>query len=109
MRLANSQAEEKGWVMVQDTAWEGYEDIPAWIMQGYGTMGYEAHQQLPEKPTHIFLQAGVGSMAGAITGSSVPCTAPTGPSSPLWSPIRPTACTVPPRRTTAHCILSPAR
>ena len=68
VRLANSQAEEKGWVMVQDTAWEGYEDIPAWIMQGYGTMGYEAYTQLPEKPTHIFLQAGVGSMAGAITG-----------------------------------------
>lgn len=68
VRLANSQAEENGWVMVQDTAWEGYEDIPRWIMQGYGTMGFEAKEQLPEKPTHIFLQAGVGSMAGAITG-----------------------------------------
>lgn len=68
VRLANSQAEEKGWVMVQDTAWEGYEDIPEWIMQGYGTMGYEAYTQLPEKPTHIFLQAGVGSMAGAVAG-----------------------------------------
>lgn len=68
VRLANSQAEKNGWIMVQDTAWEGYEDIPAWIMQGYGTMGYEAYEQLPEKPTHIFLQAGVGSMAGAITG-----------------------------------------
>lgn len=68
VRLANRQAEEKGWVMVQDTAWEGYEDIPEWIMQGYGTMGYEAYTQLPEKPTHIFLQAGVGSMAGAIAG-----------------------------------------
>ena len=68
VRLANRQAEEKGWVMVQDTAWEGYEDIPQWIMQGYGTMGYEAYTQLPEKPTHIFLQAGVGSMAGAIAG-----------------------------------------
>lgn len=68
VRLANSQAEEKGWVMVQDTAWEGYEDIPTWIMQGYGTMGLEAHEQLGECPTHIFLQAGVGSMAGAITG-----------------------------------------
>lgn len=54
--------------MVQDTAWEGYEDIPGWIMQGYGTMGYEAYMQLPEKPTHIFLQAGVGSMAGAVAG-----------------------------------------
>ena len=68
VRLANSQAEQKGWVMVQDTAWEGYEDIPGWIMQGYGTMGYEAYQQIPEKPTHIFLQAGVGSMAGAVAG-----------------------------------------
>ena len=67
-RLANTQAEQKGWVMVQDTAWEGYEDIPGWIMQGYGTMGYEAYTQLPEKPTHIFLQAGVGSMAGAVAG-----------------------------------------
>lgn len=68
VRLANSQAEQKGWVMVQDTAWDGYEDIPEWIMQGYGTMGYEAYTQLPEKPTHIFLQAGVGSMAGAVAG-----------------------------------------
>ena len=68
VRLANSQAEQKGWVMVQDTAWEGYEDIPGWIMQGYGTMGYEAYMQLPEKPTHIFLKAGVGSMAGAVAG-----------------------------------------
>ena len=68
VRLANSQAETKGWVMVQDTAWDGYEDIPTWIMQGYGTMGLEAHEQMAEKPTHIFLQAGVGSMAGAVTG-----------------------------------------
>lgn len=68
VRLANTQADQKGWVMVQDTAWEGYEDIPGWIMQGYGTMGYEAYTQLPEKPTHVFLQAGVGSMAGAVAG-----------------------------------------
>ena len=68
VQLANRQAEEKGWVMVQDTAWEGYEEIPTWIMQGYGTMGLEAYEQLPEKPTHIFLQAGVGSRAGAIAG-----------------------------------------
>lgn len=72
VRLANSQAQEKGWVMVQDTAWEGYTDIPLWIMQGYMTMGYELIQQLEadgaEKPTHVFLQAGVGSMAGAMAG-----------------------------------------
>ena len=68
VRLADSQARTQGWVLIQDTAWEGYEDIPTWIMQGYGTMGLESHEQLGQKPTHIFLQAGVGSMAGAVTG-----------------------------------------
>ena len=68
VRLASKQADEKGWILVQDTAWAGYEDIPTWIMQGYSTMGLEASEQLPKKPTHIFLQAGVGSMAGAIAG-----------------------------------------
>lgn len=68
VRLAQKMAEEKGWIVVQDTAWEGYEDIPKWIMQGYTTMGHEIMEQIPEKPTHIFLQAGVGSMAGAMTG-----------------------------------------
>lgn len=68
VRLAQKMAEEKGWIVVQDTAWEGYEDIPRWIMQGYTTMGHEIMEQIPEKPTHIFLQAGVGSMAGAMTG-----------------------------------------
>ena len=68
VRLANKHAQERGWVLVQDTAWDGYEEIPTWIMQGYGTMGLEAFEQIPEKPTHIFLQAGVGSMAAAIAG-----------------------------------------
>lgn len=66
VRLANRHAEERGWVMVQDTAWEGYEDIPNWIMQGYTTLAYEAWKQLDGvKPTHIFLQAGVGSFAAS--------------------------------------------
>ena len=69
VRLANSNAEKYGWVMVQDTAWEGYEDIPGWIMEGYTTMAAEAVEQLDGvKPTHIFLQAGVGAMSGGITG-----------------------------------------
>lgn len=68
VRLAQKAAAERGWAVIQDTAWEGYEDIPKWIMQGYTTMGHEIMEQLAEKPTHIFLQAGVGSMAGAMTG-----------------------------------------
>ena len=66
VRLADKHARDYGWVMVQDTAWEGYVDIPRWIMQGYTTMGWEIVRQLEERPTHIFLQAGVGSMAGAM-------------------------------------------
>ena len=68
VRLANSNAEKYGWVMVQYTSWEGYQDIPCWIIQGYGTMALEAYTQLPKKPTHIFIQAGVGALAGAVTG-----------------------------------------
>ena len=68
VRLADRHAREYGWVMVQDTAWEGYTDIPLWIMQGYTTMGYEMMTQLEQAPTHLFLQAGVGSMAGAMAG-----------------------------------------
>ena len=68
VRYASKLAEENGWVLVQDTSWEGYEQIPSWIMQGYMTMACEAYEQLSEKPTHIFLQAGVGSMAGAVAG-----------------------------------------
>ncbi len=73
VRLAAKYADEHNGVVIQDTAWEGYEEIPAWIMQGYGTMGLEALEQLRNdykvnRPTHIFLQAGVGSLAGGIQG-----------------------------------------
>jgi diaminopropionate ammonia-lyase len=73
VRLANEKAsKDPNGVMVQDTAWPGYEEIPAWIMQGYGTMAYESYNQLKkhgiERPTHIFVQAGVGSLAGAVQG-----------------------------------------
>ncbi len=71
VRLADQTAKEVGGVLVQDTAWDGYEKIPTWIMQGYTTMALEAVEQLngrKRKPTHVFLQAGVGAMAGAITG-----------------------------------------
>jgi len=72
VRLACEQAEKNGWYMVQDTAWEGYEKIPTWIMQGYMTMVTEAINQLGDNvPTHVFIQAGVGAMAGAVQGALV--------------------------------------
>ena len=69
VRLAASEAEQvEHGVILQDTAWEGYEEIPAWIMQGYGCMAQEAAEQLGERPTHVFVQAGVGCMASAVAG-----------------------------------------
>lgn len=71
VRYASEQSEKYGWYLIQDTAWEGYEQIPLWIIQGYLTMISEAADQLKEAdmlPTHVFLQAGVGAMAGGVLG-----------------------------------------
>ena len=71
MAAAEAAKTEHG-LIVQDTAWDGYEEIPSWIMQGYGTLVLEADKQLKEngveRPTHVFVQAGVGSLAGAVVG-----------------------------------------
>jgi len=69
VRLAWQQAQENGWHVIQDTAWEGYTDIPRWIMQGYTTLSAEAIGQIVHKhllPTHVFVQAGVGAFAAAM-------------------------------------------
>jgi diaminopropionate ammonia-lyase len=73
VRIAAKEAKETpNGVVVQDTAWDGYEEIPGHIMQGYGTMAREAAEQFGSAvggaPTHIFIQAGVGSLAGAVQG-----------------------------------------
>lgn len=69
VRYAAEAADRNGWVLLQDTAWQGYEQIPLWVMQGYLTMFAEAVEQLSgDKPTHVFIQAGAGSLAGALQG-----------------------------------------
>lgn len=76
VRLARRYADEHGGVLMQDTAWAGYEQIPAWIMQGYGTLVDEALEQIEAgepgaRPTHVLLQAGVGSFAASVVGHLV--------------------------------------
>ena len=67
VEYAASLAEQNGWILIQDTSREGYEKIPRWIIEGYLTMAEEITDQMNgENPTHIFLQAGVGAMAGGI-------------------------------------------
>ena len=64
---AKQKAQEEGWILLQDTSWEGYEKVPQYIMQGYCTLVTEyLNQEQDIWPTHVFIQAGVGSLAAAI-------------------------------------------
>ena len=67
---AAAYAKEHGGHLVQDTAFAGYEEVPENITLGYSTMAAEALEELAAlgvgEPTHTFLQAGVGSMAGGV-------------------------------------------
>lgn len=89
VRYASAMAEKNGWYLVQDTSWDGYETIPLWITQGYTTMVYEALEQVSEAPSHVFLQAGVGSMAGCVL-ASLRCTY--GMDKPVVSIVEPAEC-----------------
>lgn len=68
--MMRDEAMKNGWLLIQDTAWDGYTEIPRLIMCGYATMVTEAVEQMQamghEPPTHVFIQAGVGSMAAAV-------------------------------------------
>ncbi len=72
VRQVNEDARREGWQVISDTSWPGYEDIPRWVMQGYTTLLSEAQEQLAAqgltRPTHIFVQAGVGSLAASAIG-----------------------------------------
>ncbi|HEX7640715.1 MAG TPA: diaminopropionate ammonia-lyase [Burkholderiaceae bacterium] len=65
-------AKANGWQVVSDTSYEGYEDIPRDVMQGYGTIAAEIVEQTGARPgevgafTHVLLQGGVGGMAAGL-------------------------------------------
>ncbi len=89
------------YLIISDTSWEGYEETPRNVMQGYLTMCDEAAEQLRsfglEKPSHIFVQAGCGGLAGSIVGYY----------NSLFGNKRPISVIVEP--TTAACLLHSAR
>jgi len=71
VRIAFEESKKNGWLMTQDTAFEDYQDFPKWCMQGYTTMALETWKQLEEiheKPSHIIIQAGAGSLSGGLLG-----------------------------------------
>lgn len=64
---AKEFAEKGNAILVQDSSWDGYEEIPLIIMQGYLSLIDEIYEQLDGNNfTHIFLHCGVGSMPAAI-------------------------------------------
>ncbi|MEW9919771.1 pyridoxal-phosphate dependent enzyme [Marimonas sp. MJW-29] len=65
MAGAAKAAEENGWTLLSDSSWPGYTERPHRLMEGYLVLMQEAIDQMPEPPSHIFLQAGVGGLAAA--------------------------------------------
>jgi len=72
VRMITCDAAENGWQIISDTSWEGYQDIPCWVMQGYTTLMGEVQEQLAgqgiSQPTHVLVQAGVGALAASVIG-----------------------------------------
>lgn len=77
-------AQQNGWHVVSDTSYDGYEDIPRDVMQGYGAMVDELLEALPQGApcpfTHVLLQGGVGGLAAGVVsyfwerfGAQRPC------------------------------------
>lgn len=65
----NEAEKSEGGLFVQDTAFDGYEDIPRWIVEGYSTMLSEVEEQLQEqgfKADLVITPVGVGSLAHAV-------------------------------------------
>lgn len=65
MAAAMTAAETEGFALLSDSSWQGYYDRPHRLMEGYLVLMDEAIRQMPQPPTHLFLQAGVGGLAGA--------------------------------------------
>ncbi|KAH0366930.1 tryptophan synthase beta subunit-like PLP-dependent enzyme, partial [Aureobasidium melanogenum] len=64
------ESEDSGAMLVMDTSWEGYSQIPRWVVDGYATMHTEVDRQLEEacgnRPTFCVASVGVGSWAQSV-------------------------------------------
>ena len=70
MKFALSESAERGWELVSDSSWEGYTETPRLVMEGYTVIAWEMAQEFQKQgawPTLLYLQAGVGGLAAALT------------------------------------------
>jgi len=67
VKLADNEAKEHGRIIVSDTSYDGYMEIPKDVALGYTVLLAESVEQMQgEIPTHVFIQGGVGGLAGAV-------------------------------------------
>jgi diaminopropionate ammonia-lyase len=66
VRRVAADAAAQGWMVVSDTSYEGYTDVPRDVMQGYSLMVDEALEQALAAPSHVFVQGGVGGLAAGV-------------------------------------------
>jgi diaminopropionate ammonia-lyase len=98
VRSADADAKIHNRIIVSDTTYEGYMEIPKDVALGYTVMLSEAVEQLNgEIPTHIFIQGGVGGLASAVCGYYWD----------LWGTKRPRLIVVEPE--TANCLQQSAQ
>jgi diaminopropionate ammonia-lyase len=69
VRACAQAAKANGWQIVSDTSWPGYEEVPKDVMQGYSVLSNEVEAQ-GARPTHVFVQGGVGGIAAAVLSDS---------------------------------------
>jgi diaminopropionate ammonia-lyase len=67
---ASAALDDETHVVIDDTSWEGYADVPGWVLDGYGTMLAEVVAavvagEVPE-PTVVAAQIGVGALSAAV-------------------------------------------
>lgn len=97
VRICAEDSAKNGWHVVSDTSYEGYRQIPCDVMQGYAVMAEEIIREMPDPPTHVFLQGGVGGLAAAVVSRFWQ----------VWGARRPRAIVVEPVR--ADCLFQSAK
>ncbi|MFL5758630.1 MAG: diaminopropionate ammonia-lyase [Thermomicrobiales bacterium] len=57
-------------LVISDTAWPGYHDVPSWVIEGYSSIFWEVDDELEARgergPTFVAVQIGVGALAAAV-------------------------------------------
>lgn len=63
----SAEEESKTCLVIDDTSWPGYEQVPRWVAEGYSTIFREVAEQMDRDPDAVFVPIGVGALGAAAT------------------------------------------